>query len=315
MDDLHKLRYCDENPIRTLDDYENVNIAGFQIFQNIPELIQSNPNIISDDNVLIHFINGVSGFGSQITIFMQILYYFNEVYPKVTCLPHFSNNNTNFKYHDKNYNNSFFLYYKRRIPINDIQNYKQYAVHSHVIGNYPFFENVTNIRKYPANDYIQFFFKNYEFIIDQRTTTIIDNIRCQNKPLFGIHIRSIYQKNVHAQDYLSISINDRIRILKEKIDKNNTDYLIFAMSDVAPYIETVKSIFPNVYYFENVKRIDNDYTDIICVLNDNECGYKLGMDILTECYAMSMCDKIFVSNSNIPAIISTMTPDIEFEEY
>ena len=38
-------------------------------------------------------------------------------------------------------------------------------------------------------------------------------------------------------------------------------------------------------------------------------------DILNECLALSMCDKIYVSNSNIPFIITLINPEIKMELY
>ena len=52
----------------------------------------------------------------------------------------------------------------------------------------------------------------------------------------------------------------------------------------------------------------------MAVLNDEQSGYKLGLDILNECFALSLCDKVFLTPSNIMFIISTMNPYIEKEE-
>ena len=315
MSDSYKLIYDDTKPIFKLDEYENVNISEYKVYLNVYNLIDENPNIKNDNRVIIHLVNSTSGFGSQITLFMQNSHYFNEFYPNVICLPHFSKNNNNFKYHDNDYNNSFFLYYKKRLDIHNLMDCKQYVLQLNIIENYTFFSTLPVIRHYPLRDFIEVFFNNYEFRKSDKVEKIMYEIKRHNKPLFGIHIRSLCQKRIHCIDYLSVPIQTRLNAVKETLDNYYNDYSIFVMTDVQPYIEMAESIFKNVYYFENIKRIDNDYADIIYSLNYDECGYKLGMDILTECFAMSMCDKIFVSNSNIPVIISTMNPNIVFEEY
>ena len=314
MNDAYKLNYGVPKPICELNEYENVKINDFPLYSSIHQLLEANPNIASD-NVVIHLVNGVSGFGSQLTLIMQHLYYFKEFYPNVICLPNFSKNNSHFKYHDTDYNNSFFLYYKKRTGGINLLGCKQYAVQLNVIENYPFFTRTADIRRGQSSNYINLFFANYEFIKSRNVEKIMDKIKQQNKPLFGIHIRSLFQKRVHESEYLTMSIETRLNNVKESIDKIHKDYSIFVMSDVQPYIELASSIFNNVYYFENVIRVCHDYYDIIPCLSYDESGYKLGMDILNECFAMSMCDKIFVSNSNIPVIISTMNPNIEFVEY
>lgn len=97
-----------------LKDYENIPINNNKIYENIESLISENKNIKTDDNIIINIINGMSGMGSQLTIFIQTQYYFKEINEKIICLPHFSNNQYGFKYHDTKYNNSFFLYFKKK---------------------------------------------------------------------------------------------------------------------------------------------------------------------------------------------------------
>jgi hypothetical protein len=240
---------------------------------------------------------------------MQNMYYFKDkVNTNVICLPHFSNNNTNFKYHNDKYNNSFFLYFKKKIDIINLQDYKLFFVKANVIDNYPFFNVVFPVMTDITNkNYINLFSNNFELIKNNNIEQQIIEIK-NKKPFIGIHIRSLAQKKAHHPEYLIISTKDRLLNVKQKCDNEYGDYCVFIASDTNPNIELAKSIFKDVYYFENITRIDTD-EDIIGTLSDKENYYKLGMDILSECFALSICDKIFVSSSNIIYITSIINPN------
>lgn len=298
---------------KNLKDYENISINDNKIYENVEILINEISNIRTDNNVIINIVNSDSGFGSQLTIIMQTLSFLKEMNPNIICLPHFSKNSQLFKYHDANYNNSFFLYYKRKKDIDNLANYKIYFARASLLLNTPFVnqEHIPTISNEINKKYITDFINEYEVIKNPSITDSITNLK---KPIFGIQLRNIAQKIQHDPEYLSLSYSDRLLKIKEKLSHDHDDYSIFIMSDTNDNINLAKSIFDNIYYFDNVLRIDGN-TDIISSLDNAQSGYKLGIDILNECLAMSLCNKIFVSNSNIHFIISTMNPDIDMEKY
>ena len=262
-------------------------------------------------------------------------------------MPSFSNNSEYFKYHESSlYNNSFFLYFtpfriedaqlaahsslitareagvlnekrcNRIQDIDDLSKYKQYFLLMGVINDYPFFGyGIPAMNHEPGRKYIQHFNKNYEFIANTEIIQIFQNIK-KNAKIFGIHIRSLEQKRVHHNDYLAISIQDRLHRVKEQLDAFHgcNNYSIYIMTDISFYIDIAKAIFTEVYYFENITRIGEEH-DIITRLPLDKSGYKLGSDILNECFALSLCDKIYVSNSNIVCLVSQMNPNIIMELY
>jgi hypothetical protein len=296
-----------------LKDYENIQISN-KIYESINDLLYEIPEIYTNDNIIINIVNGNSGMGSQLTIFSQYLYYFYEKNNKIICLPHFSDNNTNFKYHNDKYNQSFFLYFKKNKDINDLLKYKLYFLRANVIDNYPFIESkIPTMNNEINKKYINKFNDDYKLI---KNDNIFNDIYKNKKPLIGIHIRSIAQKKKHQPDYLNISIENRLKFLKYKLNNLYGTYSIFIATDVNPYIDLCKSIFNdnNISYINDITRIDNE-EDIIANTDIKMSGYKLGSDILNECLVLSKCDNIFVSNSNIPFIISILNPNIIMEEY
>ena len=86
--------------------YENIKPTF--VYSNLSQLLQSNPSILREE-CIVFLINCSSGFGSQLTLFTQYsLCLKRRINKNIHCLGHFSTNNLNFKYHDTNYNNSFF---------------------------------------------------------------------------------------------------------------------------------------------------------------------------------------------------------------
>lgn len=101
MESIVQFSYNETIPTpTTLKYYENVPIHS-RVYDSIAELLSNHPNIHADTNVIVHVVNGNSGFGSQLTLFMQTLRYFFEHHPNILVLPHFSQNTENFKYHER----------------------------------------------------------------------------------------------------------------------------------------------------------------------------------------------------------------------
>jgi hypothetical protein len=89
-------------------------------------------------------------------------------------------------------------------------------------------------------------------------------------------------------------------------------YNVFIATDVNAYLNYSKSLFKSVYYLDFISRIDNE-NDSVPQLQ--EVGFKLGSDILYDCLALSMCDRTYLSNSNIPYIVAILNPDLPTIEY
>lgn len=298
---------------KSLKDYENFPIDNYHIYENIDILLQENSNIKSDENILIFLINWPYGFGSALTVFTQNDYYLNELNPNIITLPYNNNNTRNFKYHEPDYNNSFFLYFKYTNSDINLSKYKIYFVKSTVL-NYNFF-----MPKFPPltddinKKFIYYFRSKFNSINNINTINYMNSIKYTT--LIGIHIRSIAQKKAENSKYLDISIEHRLLNLKIKLDNEYTSYQIFIITDVLLYLDMAKNIFNNIYYLEDIARINTEKDSI--PLLGKYTGYKLGSDIMNECLALSLCDKIYISRSNIPFIVSMINPDTNhiMEEY
>lgn len=296
--------------------YEN--IKPEKIFSNLSILLDENKNLYTDE-CIIFILNSNSGFGSQLTIITQNGLYLKKVNPNIHCLGHFSNNLPNFKYHDNNYNNSFFLYFKYLKNINE--DIKYYFVHASVLEphEFPFIipQSIDglNVDDIEINmQHSKYFKDNFELKIGYHIINNVNNIKKETSiPLIGIHLRSILQSIVHPYGR-ETNIDSTIIKIKNILDKKYNKYNVFIATDVSSYINKTKLIFKDniVYYNDCINRIKDDtneehslygYCDSIINLEEYT-GFKLGSDILYDCLSLINCDFYYVSVTNIAFIVS-----------
>jgi hypothetical protein len=298
--------------------YENIK-PDF-VYPNISSMLNNNSNIFTDE-CIIFFINGDTGFGSQLTLLTQYSLYLKKINTKIHCLGHFSKNLNNFKYHDTNYNNSFFLYFKYLKNISE--NIKYYFVNETLVlsdDKYPFIipQSIDglNVDDIEINkQHSNYFKENFELIIGNNIIRNINDIKMKtNLPLIGIHLRSKVQLMAHNYGRDS-NIEVKLLKIKKTLDMKYINYNIFLITDVTNYINIVGTIFSNVnvYYNNSISRISNDTGEKISVNNQycdsvinlqQYCGFKLGSDILHDCLSLIHCDYYYVSVTNIAYITS-----------
>jgi hypothetical protein len=299
--------------------YENIKTD--YVYSDLSNLLHKNPNLYTDE-CIIFCINGDTGFGSQLTLLSQYSLYLRKINPKIHCLGHFSNNSSNFKYHDTNYNNSFFLYFRYLKNVNE--NIKYYFVNTSTIvlsnEQYPFIipQSIDglNVDDIEINkQHSNYFKENFELKIGDDIINKINNIKMETSlPLIGIHMRSILQIVAHSYGR-DINIVSKLLKIKNTLDMKYTNYNIFFVTDVNNYINIAKTVFTNntVYYNDFISRIFNDTGEKFSVNNkycdsvinlEQYCGFKLGSDILYDCLSLINCDYYYVSVTNIAYITS-----------
>lgn len=286
--------------------YEN--LPKTIVYENIESMLEHNPNILHDE-AIIFLVNGNSGFGSQLTVLIQNNFHLKHMNPKLHCLGHFSVNATNFKYHEPDLNNSFFLYFSYLKPIDE--GIKYYFVNMNYLYYTQSFIQPQSIEGKNVDDieinkrYSEHFKEHYKLKIGHDIECKMQKLKADLQvPLIGIHMRSAYQILVHSFGRNS-DIIGKFNKIKQELDAKYEKYKIFIMTDVNYYIDTSKTIFgeDNVYYNDFISRVCIDTDD--SVLNmDAYCGFKLGSDILYDCISLINCDYYYVSVSNIAFIAS-----------
>jgi len=292
-----------------MESYENYPVTG-HVYEHVYDLLEHNPSI-KEEKAIIFLVNWPYGFGSALTIHIQNEIFLNNINKNLTILPHYSNNSRNFKYHDKADHNSFFRYFKYKDSVDMSRNiyFVKTAVFTttpRIIYNMPFLSDATN------REQVNYFLSKYTPILNEKVRTYIDSMKENNRPLIGIHIRSIAQKFMEDK-YLLISLDKRLQNLKKKIENQYPNAIIFTATDVNLYIDKMKTLFGKIHYLDYIKRIYNEGDSIPQL--DRYCGSILGRDIMDECYALSLCDKVYMSNSNVPFIVTMMNQQVDMEEY
>jgi hypothetical protein len=298
--------------------YEN--IPASNIYTKIDDLLNDNINLFYEE-AIVFLVNTNTGFGSQLTLLIQNALYLKTINNNLHCLGHFSQNGENFKYHDDSVNNSFFLYFKYLKPIPE--NTKYYFVSVDLICDkypfvYPHLFDVVNVDDIAINRHYSYFFKkNYAVKLENFTSTIerVNEIkRISNKPLIGIHMRSIAQYYIEHPSR-DMTVEMRFSKIKEILDNKYVDYNVFISTDVENYITKCKDIFINssVFYNNCISRIDDHgdgitgelygYKDSVIYLN-KFTGYKLGADIIKDCLSLINCDYYYTSITNVTFITS-----------
>lgn len=305
--------------------YENYPVNK-DVYSNIYELLDNNPNLQKQETAIIYLINWPYGFGSALIIYIQNAIFLKRLNKNLIVIPHYSNNTRNFKYHDETLNNSFFKYFKSNnvlnVDMNNTNNTNIYFAKTVVLANegkmsfqIPIQSNEINKR------FVEYFLDNYTPIVNNKVKEFMDKIREANKskPIIGIHIRSIAQKRMECEGYLQVEFENRLLDVKRKIENNTPNAIIFIATDVELYITKMRELFgkggekDNVYYLDYIKRIYNEGDSIPQL--DKYKGYTLGSEIMDDCYALSLCDKIYISNSNIPFLVTLMNDTVKMEEY
>ena len=161
--------------------WENICYKNYKVYTDILDVYKNEPQIGSKDNTIIFMKNSMSGLGSQMTIFTQNSHYaYSTINPNILYIPHYSENNRQFKYHDENHANSFFIYfsltdiYKNRLQNTNITDWNIYFCYATTwIKNYPVFNSYSFEDYYNNNNNI---FYNYFKSLFQLYNTI-DNIK------------------------------------------------------------------------------------------------------------------------------------------
>ncbi len=218
-----------------------------------------------------------------------------------------------------------------RIYVNDcivVSNYINYLYYSKAyinspLDSLPFITSNFPPISCPINKrYIDIFNYNFELGIDKKIIySFFDSLKIQSKNVIGIHLRSYYQKKFHHPEYLMIDLENRLMKIKyQLIDKFENDYIIFIATDVNNYIDKTIEIFGknNVRFVEFISRIDNNNGSIPPDSIPNlkkDTGLKLGTDILNDCRILSLCDEIYLSNSNVTILVNLLNPNANIIQY
>jgi hypothetical protein len=303
-----------------MDWYKTTKSIDYTVYHDVIELIKNVPQLIEQENTIIFMKNTMSGMGSQLTIFSQNSHFVQtKINKNIICIPHYSENNQQFKYHEETCINSFFLYFKLTDPyVNLIESIEKEKWNIYFcqaifwIPNHPEFDRYSFNAFYSENNRIFYNHFKSKFTLNILSNNYYSSIQDNNKTtrLIGIHLRSKYHAQAEYAQFGIVNIKDVLLKLKNRFEKlYNGNYRVFVATDVSMYIDYCKEIFVDTdttsnkfLYLPEIERISTDDRDSIPFL-ENKKGYKLGLDIFSECKKLSECDELWLSTSNITCIL------------
>jgi hypothetical protein len=242
-------------------------------------------------------------------LFLQALY--GIKYAVSNNLPayiDFGSINYLYSYNDKNVDKNFWNYFFEQpssLTLDDINNSE--IIKSKIEDLYPFpafpFPEFTYSNEYRKN-LNSILNKNIKF--KEKVKTNIDNIskEFKGKKIIGLHIR----RTDHYREYPSVPLSEYKKILIE--EKNNFEQFFISTDDqrVIKYFQAEFGV--NKVLFSNAFRSENE----IPVHKNQEITnkYKLGLDAILDCYSLSVCKKIIITNSCFSYAALVFNPDIDF---
>lgn len=274
-------------------------------YANVRELVAAQPQLRTE-SATIYLINFQFGLGSALTVYIQNEAFLKQFNPDLVPVPHFSNNTANFKYHDESVCNSFPLYFDDAVTERPG---RRFFCHSAALSDFPFFTWSIPLDAVTQSLVNQFKHR-FSLKIGQPARDLVAKAREQQVRLVGIHIRSWYQKQFHESDYCSVPLVQRLEAVKSQCP----DCVFIVATDVKDYVQLAEQIFGSSVYCLEVARIQSGDQDSVSNLSQFT-GTKLGNDILSDCLALSMCDEIFVSPSNIGFLIAMLGGANKMKEY
>ena len=303
--------------IREIEEaYETIDLTKIPEKKSLDELL-SNPSFIKCKTPIIYYKNGGSGFGSQLTLFTQFIECISKSIPNdsnAICIPWFAFNSNGFKYAEPGVMNSFFLYFKAinhnelSERIKNIENIFVFNNPNPIDSCTPFVKTNVPLMAIPQNKaQIMSFRNHFKLKIGNDIRNEMKNIKI--RPLIGVHLRSDAQKIAHEMEYLQKgTAMQRFSNLKKTLDeKYKTGYSVFIATDTNLYLKNAKEIVKdNLYFIDNITRAEGEVDSMPSI---EKGGYELGCNILSDCLALSLCDEIYISPSNIMYIVCYIGDD------
>lgn len=283
------------------------------IYETVLELFRQNPALRREKDATIYLVNWPCGFGSAIQIHLSNAQYIHAINTDIQVVPLFNRNSDHFKYHDETQDNSFFSYFIAPIQPRSLSVYYAHATPILDRNEYKFRLPVGC----PFNAGLaREFTWTLRSDLTEKARAFVANIR--TRPLIGIHVRAIAQKQQEYARYAATAtIKGRLDALKLRLDSAHTSgYSVFVATDVDYYIEGVNTVFgpDRVFWLEDVSRVAYGNTDSVPALAVKP-GLKLGDDILSDCLVLGMCDATYVGPSNIPLLVWLFNPGAQIYDY
>lgn len=170
----------------------------------------------------------------------------------------------------------------------------------------------TMYETYPLRIWSLHFLKKAHLIVKEkiRFKPKVDRILSNKKHLFqeyrilGLQMRG----TDHHNEVQPVKFSKYLRVLTRNKDKY--DKFFIATDDFHVLKSLIKMFGEEKILYNSVKRSENN--DPVHTNMDNKDRYELGLEVLTDCYCLSLCNKAILVHSNISYAALLFNPDLNY---
>ena len=136
----------------------------------------------------------------------------------------------------------------------------------------------------------------------------------QGKKLLGVHVRGADFKRGYQNHPFMVTVDEYLINVKEKFDGGDYDGIFLATDDLEAIEKFSKEFGEKLFYFKDVMRTDGDETVMKSSSERENHHYKLGLEVIRDMHALSLCDGLIAGMSNV-SIFARILKQSRGEEY
>ena len=204
-----------------------------------------------------------------------------------------------YRYSDKRFNtNNFWNYYFEQ-PIQQLEHSQSRVVINQFNEVYPLRIWHRSYIKY-INKYIV---ENVRFRSEVEQFLQSSMRKLEGKKTLGMHVRL----TDHKDEIAPVNYSLYLRALKRYAKKFDQ---LFIATDDQRFLEQARALYGTKIICNDVIRSENEEAVHSNTLFEDR--YKLGLDVLADCYCLSKCDKQVLVSSNVSYVALLFNPDANY---
>lgn len=136
----------------------------------------------------------------------------------------------------------------------------------------------------------------------------------QGKKLLGVHVRGADFKRGYQNHPFMVTVDEYLENVKQKYGEGRFDGIFLATDDLEAIDKFSKEFGEKLFYFKDVMRTDGDETVMKSVSDRENHHYKLGLEVIRDMHALSLCEGLIAGMSNV-SIFARILKQSRKEEY
>jgi hypothetical protein len=129
--------------------------------------------------------------------------------------------------------------------------------------------------------------------------------QCRKYKTLGVHIRG----TDHSEEVQEVPLGRYLRLLRKNLSKYQKFFI--ATDDNRALKQIIKEFGEDRLILQEAVRSDNDQAVHSDMQHSNR--YRLGLEVLTDCYALSACDEVVLVHSNVSYCALMINPRLKYQ--